>query len=312
MPTMRLATLDANLLVAIDVFLEELHITRAAKRLGVSQPAASHMLQRLRDALDDPLLVRSGAGMALTPRALAMAPALKQALQLLERAIYEAAPFDPATATREFRLAMLDIYSLTLIPHLTACLLAAGPGLSLDVQPLLMDQLWEQLRAGLVDAALIGSQWSPPQDVSSAPFLGERLVSMVRHDHPILQGEVTPARYVQWPHVTFRISGQGDHAIDRALAALGLQRRVACRLPYFQVAPLLTVDTDVIVNLPRSLASTFATRWPVASFSPPLDLQSYEVRLVWPRFLDADPAHAWLRAQILSCPAAAPDEGSGR
>lgn len=293
----RLGRIDANLLVALDVLLEERHVTRAAQRLGVTQSAMSQTLQRLRDALGDPLLVRSGRQMVPTPRGEAIGPALRAALRGLD-AVLTGAGFDPATARRTFRLASLDAYSTNLVPRLVGRLAAAGPGLDLDVAALDVDVVWEQLRARTVELAIIGP-WTPPADVEAAPLLRERLVGMVRAGHPILAGPIDAAAYVRWPHAVTRITGRGGHPIDGRLAALGLSRRVIARTPYFLAAPALVAASDLIVTVPRSAARAFAERWPVVLFEPPIGAPiEYTVSMAWPNHLAADAGHRWLRSEV--------------
>jgi DNA-binding transcriptional LysR family regulator len=296
-----LLRIDANLLVALDVFLDERSVSGAARRLGLTQPAASHTLARLRAALGDPLLVRTGSGMSPTPRAVALAGPLRAALHALAAAVAEPAPFAPATAALTVRLAVLDLFATTLVPALVADLAAAGPGLSLDVVALDLSRGWDQLRRGEADVALVGP-WAPPDDIVMERLFEEHLRALVRADHPLLAGgaPLTAAGYAAWPHVVFRISGEGAHPVDEALAALGLRRRRAARLPFFQSAAAIAAETDHIVNLPASVAAALVAAHPgLASFLPPLPAPvRYPVSLAWPRVLDAEPAQVWFRALV--------------
>lgn len=292
-----LSSLDMNLLLALDVLLAERHVTRAAKRLGVSQSAMSQSLQRLRDALQDPLLVRSGAQMVATPRAQALAGPLKAALQALERVISSQEAFEPAHMERSFSFSCLDTCAVSILPPLLAQLAQAGPRLNLEVSPMRAERVFELLRGGDLDVALIGP-WSVPDDIYTEPLIAEHLVSMVRQDHPILS-DPSPEAFVRWPHVVFRLSNKGDTAVDRALERMGLKRRVVGATPYFLSAPALVAESDLIVNVPYSVARIFVKRWPVALFEPPLDGRlSYTVSTAWPAYLDADPGHRWLRELI--------------
>lgn len=293
--------IDANLLVALDVFLEERSVTGAARRLGLTQSAASHALARLRATLGDPLLVRSGAVMVPTPRARALAGPLREALQALAAAVVGPVPFSPETATTVFRLAVLDLFATTLVPALVADLAAAGPRLSLDVVALDMSRGWDQLRRGEADAALVGP-WAPPDDIRTEPLFEEHIRALVRAGHPLLKGRepLTAARYAAWPHVVFRVSGEGAHPVDTALAALGLTRHKAARLPFFQSAGPLAATTDLVVNLPASVALNLEEADPrLSSFLPPLPAPvRYPVSLAWPRVLDAEPDQAWFRERL--------------
>ena len=295
----RLSQIDANLLVALDVLLDERHVTRAAQRLGVTQSAMSQTLQRLRAALDDPVLVRSGGRMVATPRAEAMVGPLRIALRGLEKLLAGEQAFDPARAERTFRLTSLDTYASNVIPRLLRRLAEGGADLGLDVTPLDRDRVWDHLRGGDCELAIIGP-WDHPSDMASAPLLRERMVGMVRAGHPILDGPIDPAAYVRWPHVVTRITGRGDYPIDRRLAALGVARRVVGCTPYFLAAPSVVCGGDLIVTLPRTAALTFAAHWPVALFDPPLGSpMTYTVHLAWPEFLGTDAGHRWLRQTML-------------
>ncbi len=295
----RLSQMDANLLVALDVLLEERHVTRAAGRLGVTQSAMSQTLQRLRDALDDPVLVRSGSRMVATPRAEAMAGPLRTALRGIEKLLAGEEVFEPARAARTFQLTSLDTYAINVIPPLVRRLAEAGTGLGLDVAPLDRDRLWDHLRSGACELAVIGP-WDRPADMNAAPLLRERMVGMVRAGHPILDGPIDPAAYVRWPHVVTRITGRGDYPIDRRLAEMGVARRVVGCTPYFLAAPAIVCGGDALVTLPRSAARTFAAHWPVELFEPPLGSpMTYTVSIAWPEFLETDPGHRWLRATLL-------------
>ena len=310
MPSDSLARLDANLIVALDVLLEERNVSRAARRLRVSQPAASHMLRRLRELLGDPLLIRSGGKMVPTTRALALAGPVRAGLTQLERALSSPEDFDPSRDEATLRVAVLDIFATTLVPRLVKEIAQSGPRLRLEVTALDMARSWEQLRAGIMDAAIIGP-WDIPSDMLGEPLFDEHLRCLVRADHPILDPAVpvTAARYCAFPQAVFRITGDGGHPIDAALAAQGLSRRVVARLPFFQSAGEVAATTDVIVNLPASLARTLTARDPgLVSFLPPLPAPiCYRVSLVWPRALDQAAPQRWLRSRLCASAAALVD-----
>ncbi len=205
----RLSQIDTNLLVALDVLLAERHVTRAAGKMGITQSAMSQTLQRLRDTFADPLLVRSGKHMKLTPRAEALIGPLRQALQALEQVLIEDT-FNPATTQREFRFACLDAHALTLVPGMYAKLARAGEQLSLETLAMNPDRIWNQMRSGEVDLSAFAIL-EPPSDIESAPLYRDRAVSMVREGHPMLDGRpITLEEYARWPHVGFRVTGRGS------------------------------------------------------------------------------------------------------
>jgi len=296
----RLAQIDANLLVALDVLLEERQVTRAARRLGVSQSAMSQTLQRLRDALDDPLLVRSGRRMVPTPRAVELQPQLHAAIQALDRLVSESPGFSPADDARRFRVTCTDNYTFSIVSRLIAALARTGRHLSLEVLPYDADTVWEQLRAGDVELAMFLPRDGVPNDMLAKPCLRDSMVSMARHDHPIFDTPITAESYASWPHVTFRLTGRGDTPVDRGLEALGVRdRRVVGRVPYFLAAPSLALHADVLVTVPASSGLEFARHWPIELFEPPVGSMAFTISMMWPRHLDAEPGHRWLRAQVL-------------
>ncbi len=294
-----LAQIDLNLLVALDVLLAERHVTRAARRMGITQSAMSQTLQRLRDVLDDPILVRRGTGMAPSPRAEALAAPLHAALRGLERVVLEPPAFEPARSDRAFRIATFDVYGVSVLPRLLARVHEQAPRVVLDVVSVAMERVHEQLRQGELDVALVRPRESPA-DIAHEPAIEEQLVSMVRADHPILRARITAAAFVRWPHASFRITDGGPSALDALLDAQGLSRCVPLRLPFFLAAPALACETDLVITLPRSAARAFERRWPVAVFVPPLPPMRYTVHMIWSRHLEADPSHRWLRAQVLA------------
>ncbi|MEZ4451915.1 MAG: LysR family transcriptional regulator [Nannocystaceae bacterium] len=293
-----LAHIDLNLLVALDVLLAERQVTRAARRLGITQSAMSQTLQRLRDALDDPILVRRGMAMAPSPRAEALAGPLRAALRGLERVVLAPQDFDPAASERLFRLAVYDVYSASLLPRLLARFGAEAPRGGVEVVPLAMERIYEQLRDDEVDVALMVPR-EPPSDLCRADALEDWLVSMVRADHPILARPITLAAFVRWPHVRGRLVDGGPSAVDLLLEEADVRRHVQLRLPHFLAAPAIVSATDLVFTMPRSLAETLAPHWPVALFSPPLPRVAYTVELVWSRHVDAEPGHRWFRGLVL-------------
>ena len=295
---MKLSQIDTNLLVALDVLLQERHVTRAAQRLGITQSAMSQTLQRLRTIVDDPILVRSGRAMVATPRCEALSGPLRTALRDLER-VFDDEELDPTTIARNFTMTCLDTYAISLVPELFGRVASTAPGVEVTVRPYDRDRVWEWLRNGDAELAITGPD-EFPNDMVSVPFLAEAMYGVVRRGHPLLDGEITPERYAQWPHAVFRITGRGDHVIDRYLAEHGVQRRIVGRTPYFLSAPAIVAGSDLIMTVPTSAARVFAEHWPLELFTPPVGSMPYQAYLSWARWLDADPGHRWLREEILA------------
>lgn len=276
-------------------------MTRAAARIGVTQSAMSQTLARLRGVFDDPLLVRSGGTMVPTPRAAALEGPLRDALRTLERAVTELPAFDARTAVRQFRIAMFDNATVTVLPRLVERLRAHAPGVDLEVVPIDVERILGQLRREEVDAAMMIPR-ELGKDVAQRPLFRDELASIVRADHPLLALPTLRLEdFVRWPHATIRLTGRGHGSLDEKLAQAGVERRVSLRVPYFLAAPALVASTDTVVSLPRTMAVAFAAHWPIAIFAPPLEApHRFTVHLLWSRALDADPAQRWLRAEVMA------------
>lgn len=297
-----LARIDLNLLVALDVLLQERNVTRSARRLGITQSAMSQTLQRLRGLLEDPLLVRRGAEMVATPRAEELAGPLHAALRTLERTLIEPLTFDPARSNRVFRVALLDVHSVTVLPRLLQRVQRAGAtaatGVVIDVVPVEMDLLVEQLRRGDVDVALVMPR-DARVDIEREVVLEESLVALVRAGHPLLRrGAPSAEAFLAYPHATFRITGRGASAVDEQIQRRGGSRYVALRVPYFLAAPALVASCDLVAMVPRSFALTVQGSDRVVVLPAPLEPERYPMEMVWSRHLDADAGHLWLREQM--------------
>lgn len=296
MREVNLAGMDLNLLPVLDALLEERHVTRAARRLGLSQPAASRALGRLRGLLDDPLLVRGHAGLVLTPRAESLRAPLAQLLEQLAGLVSEPSAFDPATARGTLRIVCEDYISTVLLPRVLQALWQAAPGLDLDVESRPAD-LRGQLEAGAVDLA-IGVFSEPAAGFQRQALFGERFACVVRRDHPQVRRRLTLARYAALPHALIGTGERGDGPVDRALAREGLKRRVALRLPHFLAAPLIVAGSDLVLTMPARLAQQMVALAPLRLLPPPVELASFRFAQLWHERRQNDTAHAWFRALV--------------
>ena len=233
-PRPTLAAIDLNQLVALDALLAEESITRAARRVGLSQPAMSHTLARLRGVFGDPLLVRAGRRMMLTPRALELAEPLAQALAGLERAIGRPDPFDPRLARRVVRVAAMDFVQLVLLPPLCAALLREAPGVEVVAVPP-PEPPDRALVEGELDLAIGLARDAP--GLRQRELLRERFVCVVRKGHPGVGRELTVRRFARLSHALVSPRGLAVGAVDAALAKRGLTRRVVVTLPSFHAVP---------------------------------------------------------------------------
>lgn len=299
MRVMNLTAIDMNLLVALDAFLAERSVTAAAKRLSISQPAASHQLARLRDVLGDALLVRTRQGMVPTPRAEALAGPLRTALATLEGALGGGGVWDPSTAERSFSVGTTDYAELVLLPALVARLRKDAPSVDIFVRTLDED-IAAQLASGKVDVAI-----APPPQVASEPsihtteLLTERFVCVMREGHPLAKKRLTLDRFCAASHALVAPRGKPGGLVDEALARLGRSRRVALTVPHFLVAPHVLVESDLVLTLAERVARTFAGLLPLVTAEPPIELSGFTMTLAWHERTQADPGQAWLRGLLV-------------
>jgi DNA-binding transcriptional LysR family regulator len=292
---MNLASIDLNLLVALDALLAERSVTRAAQRIGLSQPAASRALGRLRALLGDRLLVRAGGGLVPTPRAAALREPLGRALADV-RGLLAPPSFDPTTAQGTIRLWALDLESATVVPSLLARIERLSPGLDIDIRPRLGDP-FAALQEGTVDLA-VGVFLEAPAGFRRQKLYDDDFVCLVRRGHPIAKAGLTVERYVEQRHAMVVISGSGRGPVDEMLARRGLARRIALRLPHFLAAPMIVAESDLVITLPRRLGHRFAALSPVVLLEAPLPLPGFAVSQLWHERHQDDPRHSWLRREI--------------
>jgi DNA-binding transcriptional LysR family regulator len=295
---MRLAAFNLNHLVALDALLVERHVGRAAAKLGVTQSAMSHTLRTLRDAMGDPLLVRVGNTMVLTPYAEQARERLQRGLVELESVVSGRAAFDPAEITDTFTLTTIDGVAALLAAPLHRVLRERAPKASLRIRALDPDSLSAQLERGDTDVALL-----PPmldlsgldhEPIASAPEF-ERSSVLCRADHPDVGDRITLARYCRLEHAVLTITGDGPSFIDHVLAQRNRARTVRVRTPYlFALADILACS-DLINTAVAPLADMMCQRWPLKAVPLPLPIDPVPLLWCWhPRFA-ADPAHRFFR-----------------
>jgi DNA-binding transcriptional LysR family regulator len=304
---------DLNLLRVFDALIEERSVTRAGERLGLSQSAISHALNRLRYILNDELFVRVSDGMRPTPRASDIAPRLREGLLQLQLALAPA-EFVPEHTDRRFTITCGEYVGTVLIPAFIAKIRAIAPNAELRIRPSNMG-VTEALLAGRVDLA-IGSFRQIPAPFVCEPLFQETRVWVLSADHPAAANELTLERLASLPHLI--ISGTGedeqavagyvsDHGLERlvtrsevgllqgALAARGLRRVVGLTTPHFPAALAVVSQSDMAAPLPRRLAAAFADRYRLKLFEPPYDSPPFDIMALWHRDHGEDRAVTWLR-----------------
>ena len=290
-----LSSIDLNLLVILRALLQERHVTRAARQVGLSQSATSHALARLRELCGDPLLVRHGRGLELTPRAAQLMPGLERGLAELHGVVTREPAFDPKRTRRLFSLGMADYVQALLLQPLLRSLRVAAPEIDLNV--VTFPNLSELLESGTIDLA-ISVDVGIARGLSTQALFDDGFVCMVRKGHPEVRGKLTLEGYLSLHHVMVAPTGTSGSFVDTELERRGLARRVALRVSSFLVAPIVVAETDFIATTPELLARRMAKRFALHLVPPPLRIPRFGLRLAWhPRF-DDDPAHRWLRAFV--------------
>jgi DNA-binding transcriptional LysR family regulator len=313
MHTIHFPSLDLNLLRVFEALIEERSATRAGARLGLTQSAISHALNRLRYVLKDELFVRGSDGMQPTDRAAEIAPRLRQALLQLQLALAPS-QFVPAETDRRFSVTCTEYAGAVLIPALLARLRTEAPNASLSVLPSNFG-VAEALRSGRADIA-IGSFRRAPDWFASEHLLRETRVWVMSADHPAAQEDLTLERLAALPHLVIAATGDDEHAIEGyvtdhglerlvtrsdagllqgALAAHGLRREVAVTTPHFLAALATVSQSDMAASLPRRLATAFLGRYRLALFEPPYPSPPFEMMSLWHREHGDQPAIIWLR-----------------
>ena len=284
---------DLALLGTLDALLQEGSVTGAARRLGLSTPATSHALARIRERIGDPLLVRAGRAMVLTPRARALRDKVHAAIAAAESALEPDRPFAPAELTRSFTILATDHVLTVLGVELDAAVAAAAPQARLRFLPNTPDDA-AALRDGTADLA-VGIYAKLPPELRTRKLLTDRFACVVRDRHPRVKKRISLADYIALEHVQVAPRGQPGGVIDDLLAERGHRRHVACAVPFFLAALRLVARTDYVLTISHRIATVMAPCLDLRVLDPPLRLEPYTLSLLWhPRF-DADPAHAWLR-----------------
>jgi DNA-binding transcriptional LysR family regulator len=299
MRTTHIDQVDLNLLPPLVALLEERHVSRAADRVRLSQPAMSRALQRLRRHFGDELLVRGPDGYSLTPRAERVRDQLATAVTHLEQ-VFAPETFDPAAAEQSFRLAVSDYTVAAFGPALVRTILTESPNSTVSCEAL-DAHAFDKLDAGRLDLVIYGR--AAPERYCSEHLFTDRFVCVVAAEHPLAhQTSVSLSTYLRWPHLALEID---QPWIDRALEALGTPRRIAVSMPYFALAPSILPGTELILTIPAQLAHHNADRPRTRVLAAPREFGELQFDAVWhPRF-DQDPSHSWLR-QVVRTVAAPP------
>lgn len=294
---MRLDNFDLNLLIAFDILVEERSVTRAARRLNLTQSATSAALKRLRDAMQDEILVQHGKKMIPTPHALRLAPEVSAAIAQLRSLISASSAFDPRTSTRQFRIEASDYITTVLLVPLLSVLAREAPGIRLDIS-LPTEGSSERISNGDIDLLLTPEDFMPPEHPRELLF-EERHVVVGWSGNPVMQRIMTEEDFFAAGHVAVRISGR-DTFIESALRKYGERRCIEVTAPSFIQAPWLLPGTNRLALMHERLATLVATRLSLSIAESPIELPVMREMMQFHTARSNDAALGWLRKQFLA------------
>lgn len=298
---MNLNNIDLNLLVAFDVLMSECSVSRAAQKLGVTQPAVSHALKRLRYLLSDELLVRGPRGMQPTPRALALHPMVQGVLADVHSILSTTTTFDPAVTQRIFRLSMSDAMSVEALPQIIQRIRREAPQIDLVISTSGPQESCQRIADDKIDLA-IGVFPHVPKELLTRELYRDTLICVAdKRNKKLKNGRLDLKSYLESPHVTVAPNRDTGIQLDEILDSMGIPRRIVAAVPHYLSVPALIRGTDLVAHTRRRLLSVFRTTADLVVFPVPLPMKVPELEFIeiWHKRYDGDPGHRWLRDLVL-------------
>ncbi len=293
---MDLLEFDLNLLLTFDAIYRHQNLSAAATELGLTQPAVSAALKRLRERMGNPLFVRTSHGMRPTPFADTMSTKLTQALNIL-RDVDQPAEFTPRNTSIHYRIYINDIGMLVVMPQVLRMVNAQAPGAKMTILDLRPDEVVDAMDRGEIDLAIgyfLGMpNWAHQQTVRNTSY-----VCAVRAGHPAIGDSLSLEQFLQARHAMYWTTGSPHSQIEEALARLGLTRDVALRVPRFAALPFQLAASDLIATIPEDLGLLFRRLLSIKLFPPPFALAPFEIKQYWHERHHAEPSHRWLRQVV--------------
>lgn len=286
--------IDHNLLVVFDMVYKLANLSRAGSALGITQPAVSNALSRLRAIYGDPLFVKTSQGMLPTPFARAIAPAVRDALALIQHTLASNRRFEPANSEKLFVLAMTDYGSAALLPTLVPAIAAIAPHVGVKVVRLDEASVLKKLESNTVDLAF-SSQVEAGADFYEKVLFKDEFVCLVSKRHPAIKDGVSLEQYTAFDHVLYTPQEGNIGVVDRALAKRRLANRTCLYAPHALSIPLIVNDSDLVTTIPERMARAFQSGWDFHVLQPPLEIPGFEMKMIWHRVTASDPASMWLR-----------------
>jgi len=304
-----LSSIDLNRLLVLHAVLEARSVTRAAAKLHVTPSAISNALAQLRDTFGDPLVVRSGRGLVLTPRAEALAPRLAEAVAAMGRVVEAQAAFEPEKSARAFALACSDAEQISEVPRVAAVFARELPRASLRIVSVEQLEASGGLASGDVDAAIAPAHGSP-QGLHASDLYQEEGVLVVRRDHPRVRRKLTRELFNELRHIDILLAlgrgGIGHRVVEELFASHGLRRDIAVSVPSFTAAATIAAQTDWVTGMPRRLAGMFVRQMPLRAVALPVAPIPFRIQLVWHERTHADAGARFFRSLVLAAIRSAP------
>ena len=292
---MNLNKVDLNLFIVFDAIYTEANLTRAGQIVGITQPAVSNALARLRETFNDPLFVRTAQGMVPTPMAQNIIGPVRNALQQLRISVQESRTFTPAQANKTYRISMTDLTEAVVLPPLFQRLRRLAPNVTIESMLSRRRDTTKELAAGRLDFAVDAPLNTDPQ-VRHVKLMEDRYVCAMRKGHPLSKDKISLDEYLSLTHIHISSRRSGLGYIDLSLGKMGLQRRVALRSQHYLMASTVMLNTDLAMTVPER----FARRNELHYVQLPVnDVPALETHLYWHESTDQDPANRWMREQIL-------------
>lgn len=295
---MNLNRIDLNLFVVLDAIYTEGGITRASRKLNLTQPAISHALGRLREMFGDPLLERDGRAMVPTPLARSLIEPVRRSLRGLEITLNEVARFDPASTERRFTLSVRDVLEATLLPVLMRRITENAPLIAVNTVRVDRRDLEAELAAGTVDAA-IDTLLPLSDNIRRIRIAADPLVVIVRADHPAFGDGMDMETYLRQDHILVSSRRSGPGLEDVELSRLGVERRVRLRCQHYFAACRVVSLTDLVLTMPESYARIANRQYNNRILPFPLSVPMLDAYLYWHANVDQEPANLWLREQLI-------------
>jgi DNA-binding transcriptional LysR family regulator len=290
---------DLNLLPVVLAIAEERSVSRAAERLGWSQPKVSIALAKLRTSFDDPLFIRGSHGMSPTPRALALLVPTRDILARIKNEVLIGAAFDPRTTTRKFTFALSDIGEMTFLPKLLAYLQTHAPNATVRSVTLPPDEIAVGLEAGDIDLAV---GYFP--DLKGRNFFQQRLfthsfISLLNAKHAIKGKRISMEEFLHIGHAVISAEGRSQEIFEQLLVKHRIERRIVLSTPHFMSIPFIIASTDLLVTVPYAVGASFAKIANIRLIEPPLEIPKFDLKQHWHRKYGKDEANMWIRSVLV-------------